>query len=1176
MGLLLANLHAGTSSTLWPGVADEAAARGVNLICFPGGRLGATTGFEASRNAIYDLAGPECLDGLISWATSLGGVIGLADVEGFHSRYRGLPMVCIASDTSGEVYAAGAPVVRLDAYHGMQAVVSHLIEAHGIKRIAFIRGPANHIPAEERYRAYKDTIAEHRLQLEENLVTVPLRWEAGEDAVRLLLDERKLSPGSDFQAVAAASDMLALWALKAFQARGLRVPEDIIITGFNDTAESRLASPPLTTVAMPFREQGALAVRTLVSMMSGEEIPDSVSLPSSLVIRQSCGCPSKAFAMASSEKKKRRTDDLPAALKEAREGCVEEMATLSGVDERGKAAWIEPLFDSFVSEIGSPVSSRFLSTLEKVLDRAIRADAEIAPWQVAVSAFRRRVISMLSSAERARIEDLFAQARVLIDEAMVRERTYRQWQHDRLTKSLRDTDAALIESSEVEGIADVMADCLPQLGIGSFYLVLYENPEANLEYARLFLAYTGKGRAKLPAGGLLFPARYLLPRAYLPRPRRYDLVVEALHFHERQIGYAVFEAGPRDGGVYDELRGSISSALKGALLLREAREARRIAEKADLVKTRLLANVSHELRAPLAIILQRTRGLLQTSAGAGSGNSTGDLELIEGNAEHQLRLINDLLDLSRAEIDELDLDLRLIDPKPILEEAYRDFTGSGGKSNGVEVVLEVPDRLPVIRADALRLRQILLNLMGNALKFTKEGSVRLSAEVSPPFLHIKVSDTGPGIPAGMRERIFEPFVKAESRELSGSGIGLGLSISRHLAALHFGSLTLEAASGKGTTFLLRLPLPDLAGREFTERTDAEPVLLLISASGSTPQEITEFCKRQGLGIQRLDVDSDWETEAANMRPAALAWDLSGADPREWNLVRRLRHHPELFQAPVVLYGSGRERLLEDAALTGFLPKPAEQSVLMDLIDAAYPGAERGPVLIVDDEEKERERVESLVKGGLPGVRVRTAADGESALREMGEEIPGLVLLDLAMPGLDGMEVLDRMRSTDRLRKVPVIILTNKVLDDADVKRLEAHARVTVQAKGVWSGTETVAAMSRSIFDPEGLPPHTGALVKRAVAWLTANYSGNVTRWKLAEAVNASEDYLCRVFHRELGLSPWDFLNRYRVHRAKELLTTTRDSIKTIAAAIGFRDQAYFSRVFRKIAGVPPQEFRDSQ
>jgi len=177
--------------------------------------------------------------------------------------------------------------------------------------------------------------------------------------------------------------------------------------------------------------------------------------------------------------------------------------------------------------------------------------------------------------------------------------------------------------------------------------------------------------------------------------------------------------------------------------------------------------------------------------------------------------------------------------------------------------------------------------------------------------------------------------------------------------------------------------------------------------------------------------------------------------------------------------------------------------------------------------------------------------------------------------MDGFALLERMRATPGLRRVPVIVLTNKVLDAEDVRRIEGHGRVTLQAKGVWSDEETIAALNRSLFGTERLPAGTGALVKRAMAWLARNHAGPVARWQLAEAVGASEDYLARVFHRDLGISPWEYLNRYRVHRAGEMLRASDESVKAIAARVGFRDPAYFTRIFARVTGRPPTEYRGS-
>ena len=218
IGFLFASLHTGASRMIWPSLLHSAEEHDVNLICFPGGRLQADNSFEIQRNAIFDLASSKNLDGLITWSSSLGGVVGPAEIKAFHERYHSLPMVSLAQ------FMEGMPTLSIDSYLGMRALLSHLIHEHGYQRLAFIRGPESHYYAQERYRAYLDALQAFNMPLIPELITHPMPWEAGADAVAILLDERGLVPGRDFDAIVAVSDMMALWALKSLQARGYEIP----------------------------------------------------------------------------------------------------------------------------------------------------------------------------------------------------------------------------------------------------------------------------------------------------------------------------------------------------------------------------------------------------------------------------------------------------------------------------------------------------------------------------------------------------------------------------------------------------------------------------------------------------------------------------------------------------------------------------------------------------------------------------------------------------------------------------------------------------------------------------------------------------------------------------------------------------------------------------------------
>src|SRR3990172_3842722 len=481
LGFLLASLHTGASLVIWPSLLDAAEHHDINLICFPGGRLHAADSFEIQRNAIFDLASNQCLDGLITWSSSLGGVLGPAEIKAFHQRYHTLPMVSLAQ------FMEGMPTVSVDSYLGMRALLAHLIEEHGFKRFAFIRGPEEHYYAQERYRAYLDSLQAFNLPLDPKLVTRPLPWEAGVEAIDILLDERGLKPGKDFDAVVAVSDMMAIWAMKTLQARGFDVPKDIAVTGFNNSMEERLSTPPLTTVDLPFGEQGSKAMDVLLQQLAGESVPALITLPSKLIVRQSCGCRSAAIAQASfSPPDKVGNAGGGETLKDLRTGCVSEMGAVSNLHSEKAKAWLESVFDAFINDLEKSTNG-FLSALSGVLDEVMRSDQDIEHWQDVISTLRRWILPAVPLSERVAVEALISQARVVVEEGVQRSRAYEQWQAEREAENLRETNRALLTAFDIQQLVDVLVERLPALGIPSVYLVTYERPtDAEVpEHARL-------------------------------------------------------------------------------------------------------------------------------------------------------------------------------------------------------------------------------------------------------------------------------------------------------------------------------------------------------------------------------------------------------------------------------------------------------------------------------------------------------------------------------------------------------------------------------------------------------------------------------------------------------------------------------------------------------------------
>ena len=228
------------------------------------------------------------------------------------------------------------------------------------------------------------------------------------------------------------------------------------------------------------------------------------------------------------------------------------------------------------------------------------------------------------------------------------------------------------------------------------------------------------------------------------------------------------------------------------------------------------------------------------------------------------------------------------------------------------------------------------------------------------------------------------------------------------------------------------------------------------------------------------------------------------------------------------------------------------------------------MLIVDDDLQAREVYDRLISEKLPGFPVVLAEDGSVALDWLERETPSLVILDLSMPNVDGFTVLEHLRANPRTRMAPVFVLTGRLLSYEDIQRLD-HSQVTLHFKQIFSDEETITNIQRVFSGADRIPQPTSQVVKQALVYLLQNYMHTLSRSEISAAVGVSDDYLSRIFNKEMGLSPWEYLNRYRVLQARSLLRETQESITWIAAQVGYEDPAYFSRVFQKQVGCTPRE-----
>jgi len=545
---------------------------------------------------------------------------------------------------------------------------------------------------------------------------------------------------------------------------------------------------------------------------------------------------------------------------------------------------------------------------------------------------------------------------------------------------------------------------------------------------------------------------------------------------DHDVWLKISERRTADGGivgVFTDITDLKDRELQLGQLVDRLADARDAAMEATVAKTRFLANMSHELRTPLNAVIGITEMLMEDAEDRGDHSTREPLDRIARAGKHLLQLINEVLDLSKIEAGKLEINYESVALASLVGDVIGEAEPLAAK-NGNRLQVECPADIGTVRSDPTRLRQIMLNLLSNACKFTEQGSVSLlvgrDQSDKGDWISIHVIDTGIGMTSEQLGRLFQEFSQADSSTTRKyGGTGLGLAISDRLCRLMGGTIEVESKPGVGTTFHVRLPAGQNGASEVATIEAARVPALNLSAQTNRVLVIDDdatvrdlmrrYLSREGFDVITAVGGQEGLEFARKLQPSVITLDVFMPDIDGWSVLQAIKKDPELSRTPVIMMTILDEKQKGfTLGASGYLTKPVDRVQLSQLLYRFKSTTGIPRVLVVEDDLSAREMMQRLLIG--EGWAVSVAINGREALERLTTEQPNLILLDLMMPEMDGFEFLVEFRKDPKSATTPVIVVTAADLSLADRRRLDGGVEHILQKAA--SGQEDFLRQIRNL------------------------------------------------------------------------------------------------------------------